>query len=109
MSAEDQSFVDLMELCDSHFAKRPRTDTEECSSELRYTRKGPRKHSRSLDSDLDEGGNLATILDKLTLRQEDQLNQLHLDRTFIFFDQAGKGSILPQMLQVSNDWHVKRE
>ena len=83
MNADDQSFASLMELCGSHFAKRPRTDIEERSLEPRHTRKGPNKHSRSSDSDLDEGSNLVTMLAKLTLRQEDQLNQLNLDRTFI--------------------------
>ena len=43
------------------------------------------------------------MLAKLILRQEGQLNQLHLDKSFIFFVQAGKGSILPLMLKTSKD------
>ena len=93
MNAEDPSFADLMEFWGNHFAKWPKTDTEERSSKPRYSRKGPKKHSRSLD----EGSSLMTILATLTLRQEDQLNQLNSDGTFIFFVQAGKGSILPQI------------
>ena len=40
----------------------------------------------------------------LSLRKEDQINQLNLDRIFLFFVQAGRGSILPQMLKLSKDW-----
>ena len=49
------------------------------------------------------------MLAKLTLRQEDQLNQIHFDKSFIFFVQAGKGSLLPLMLKTSKDWHGQRE
>lgn len=52
---------------------------------------------------------LAVILAKLILRQEDQINQMNLDRTFLFFIQADKGSILPKFLQLSKDWHGQRE
>ena len=42
------------------------------------------------------------MIAKLTLRQEDR-RDLH------FFVQAGRGSILPQMLQLSKDWHSQRD
>ena len=109
MSGDDQSFVDLMEFCGSHFAKRPRTEEDERSSDRLPTRKGQKKPSRSSDLDWGEDGSLITMITKLTLRQEDQLNQLHLDKTFIFFVQAGKGNILPQILKFSRDWHAQRK
>ncbi|CAK9045518.1 unnamed protein product [Durusdinium trenchii] len=98
-----------MDVCGSHFAKRPRTEEEDRLSDRRTTRKGQRKPSRSSASDLGEDGSLISMIAKLTLRQEDQLNQIHLDESFIFFVQAGKGSILPLMLKTSKDWHGQRE
>ena len=71
-------------------ARRPRTEEEVNESARPHTRKDQKKPSRSSDSDWDEGGNLITMIAKLTLRQEDQLNQLHLDKTFILFAQAEK-------------------
>ena len=109
MSGDDQSFAELMDVCGSHFAKRPRMEEEDRSSDRRPARKGQRKPSRSSASDLGEDGSLVSMLAKLTLRQEDQWNQIHLDKSFIFFVQAGKGSILPLMLKTSKDWHGQRE
>ena len=109
MSGDDQSFAELMDVCGSHFAKNPRMEEEDRSSDRRPARKGQRKPSRSSASDLGEDGNLISMLAKLTLRQEDQLNQIHLDKSFIFFVQAGKGNILPLMLKTSKDWHGQRE
>ena len=88
MSGDDQSFAELMDVCGNHFAKRPRTEEEDKSSDRRPARKGQRKPSRSSASDLGEDGNLISMIAKLTLRQEDQLNQIHLDKSFIFFVQA---------------------
>ena len=45
------------------------------------------------------------MLAKLTLRQEDMLNQMALDRSFLLFLQAGKGSILPEMILADKEWH----
>ena len=84
-------------------------EEEDRSSDRRPARKGQRKPSRSSASDLGEDGSLISMLAKLTLRQEDQLNQIHLDKSFIFFVQAGKGSILRLMLKTSKDWHGQRE
>ena len=109
MSGDDQSFAELMDVCSSHFAKCPRMEEEDRSSDRRPARKGQRKPSRSSASDLGEDGSLISMLAKLTLRQEDQLNQIHLDKSFIFFVQAGKGNILPLMLKTSKDWHGQRE
>ena len=43
------------------------------------------------------------MLAKLTLRQEDMLNQMGLDRSFLLFLQAGHGSILPEMILVAKE------
>ena len=45
----------------------------------------------------------------LSLRQEDLLNQMFLDRSFVVFFQCGKGSVMPQLLQTSKDWRNKRQ
>ena len=48
------------------------------------------------------------MLAKLTLRQEDMLNQMALDRNFLFL-QAGRGSILPEMILAAKEWHHQRQ
>ena len=108
MKEEDQSFADLMEVNSSHF-KRQRPNEEESSSDHRRSRQGQRKPLHSSGSGSAEDSSLLTMLAKLTLRQEDKLNQLNLDRTFLLFIQAGKSSILPQMLQLSKTWHGQRD
>ena len=68
------------------------------------TRPGSKRHSRSSGSGSAEDGSLLITLARLILYgKKDQLNQLNLDRTFLFFIQAGKGSILLQLLQLSKD------
>ena len=54
-----------MDLCGSHFAKRPRTEEEDKPSDHRPARKGQRKPSRSSVSDLEEDGSLISMLAKL--------------------------------------------
>lgn len=44
-----------------------------------------------------------TAIDACRLRQEDLLNQISLDRNFLLFLQAGKGSILPAMIMASKE------
>lgn len=108
LKEEDQSFSDLMEVCSSHF-KRQRPNEEEPSSGQQRFRSGQRRSSHSSASGSVDDSTLLGMLARLTLRQEDQLNQLNLDRTFLLFIQAGKSSILPQMLQISKTWHGQRE
>ena len=108
MKEEDQSFSDLMEVCSGHF-KRQRPNEEEHSSGPTRFRSGQRKSSHSSGSGSVDESTLLGMLSRLTLRQEDQLNQLNLDRTFLLFIQAGKSSILPQLLQTSKTWHGQRE
>ena len=108
MSEEDQSFPDLMDVGSSHF-KCQRPNEEETSLDRRRSCQGPRKPLHSSGSDSADDVSLLTMLAKLTLRQEDQLNQLHLDRTFLLFIQLGKSSIFPQLLQLSKTWHGQRE
>ena len=50
---------------------------------------------------------LVQMLAKLCLRQEDMLNAMCLDRSFLFFLQAGKGSILPTMLGLKRMAHTE--
>ena len=98
MKEEDQSFADLMEVCSSHF-KRQRPNEEESSSDHRRSRPGQKKPLHSSGSGSAEDSSLLIMLAKLTLRQEDQLNQLNVDRIFLLFIQIGKSSILPQLQQ----------
>ena len=49
------------------------------------------------------------MLAKLCLRQEDMINAMCLDRSFLLFLQAGKGSILPTMLTASKEWHTQKQ
>ena len=88
MKEEDQSFSDLMEVCSGHF-KRQRPNEEEPSSGQTRFRSGQRRSSRSSGSGSVDESTLLGML-AMTLRQEDQLNQLNLDRTFLLFIQAGK-------------------
>lgn len=87
-----QSFTELMDLCGAHFGKR--LDTTAPAS----------RSSNSLGSSSQD--DLLLMLARLTLRQEYQLNQLALDRSFVMFLQCGKGSVMPLMLQTSKEWHV---
>ncbi|CAK9082685.1 unnamed protein product [Durusdinium trenchii] len=100
MNGDDQSFAELMDLLWQSLCK---------TSQNGGGGQGQRKPSRSSASDLGEDASLISMLAKLTLRQEDQLNQIHFDKSFIFFVQAGKGSLLPLMLKTSKDWHGQRE
>ena len=108
MKEEDQSFSDLMEVCSSHF-NRQRPNEEEPSSGQQRFRSGQRRSSHSSGSGSVDDSILLGTLARLTLRQEDQLNQLNLDCTFLLFIQAGKSLIRPQMLQISKTWHGQRE
>ena len=45
----------------------------------------------------------------LYLRQEDLLNIMSMDRSFMVFLQCGKGSLMPLMLQASKAWHHNRQ
>ncbi|CAK9108805.1 unnamed protein product [Durusdinium trenchii] len=54
-------------------------------------------------------GDLIQMIARLSLRQEDLLNQMSLDRSFVVFLQCGKGSVMHQLLQSSKDWHNKRQ
>ena len=101
MHADDQSFADLMELCGEHFGKRPRTDTTGP-----FDRPHGRHRSNKSSSSSDSTGDL---LARLCLRQEDMLNAMLMDRSFIVFLQCGKGNIMPLMLQISKDWHHNRQ
>ena len=108
MSNDDMSFHDLVEALGTH-VKRPRTADSESSTQ---TGKGRSKH-RSNFSDSsrksEQDASLVQMLAKLCLRQEDMINAMCLDRSFLLFLQAGKGSILPTMLTASKEWHTQKQ
>ena len=52
---------------------------------------------------------LLRMLARLSLRLEDVLAQLSLDKSFIFFMQCGLGSIMPSMLAMARDWNSRKQ
>ena len=47
---------------------------------------------------------------RLTLRQEDAISQLQLDKSFMFFIQCGRGSIMPILLLTqAKEWNQLKE
>ena len=105
---DDMSFADLLDTCQAHL-KCPRTEVE--SSQGKAVGKGRSNHrsDSSTTSSRHEGDSeLLMMLAKLTLRQEDMLNQMALDRSFLLFLQADKGSILPDMILAAKEWHHQR-
>ena len=108
MSMDDMSFADLLDTCQAHL-KRPRIELE--SSQGKAAGKGRSKsRSNPSTSSKHEGDTeLLMMLAKLTLRQEDMLNQMALDRNFLLFLQAGRGSILPEMILAAKEWHHQRQ
>ena len=109
MSLDDMSFADLLHTCQAHL-KRPRAEVE--SSQGKTIGKGRSKNrsDSSTTSSRHEGDSeLLMMLAKLSLRQEDILNQMALDRNFLLFLQVGKGSILPAMILASKEWHQQRQ
>ena len=106
---DDMSFADLLPTCQAHL-KRPRTEVE--SSQGKAAGKGRSKYrsdSSTTSSRHERDSELLMMLAKLTLRQEDMLNQMALDRSFLLFLQAGKGSILPEMILAAKEWHHQRQ
>ena len=87
MHADDQSFADLMEICGEHFGKRPWIDIIGP-----FDRQHGRHRSNQSSSSSDSTGDLTMMLARFCLRQEDMLNAMSMDRSFIVFLQCGKGS-----------------
>lgn len=52
---------------------------------------------------------LLRMLARLSLRQEDALAQLSLDKIFIFFIQFGRGNIMPNMFTKAKEWNEFKE
>ena len=67
----------------------------------RFDRQHGRHRSNKSSSSSDSTGDLTLMLARLCLRQEDMLNAMSMDRSFIIFLQCGKGNIMPLMLQTS--------
>ena len=57
------------------------------------------------------GGNdeLLNMVARLSFRQEDALAQLGLDKSYMFFLQCGRGSIMPSMLAKARDWNTLKQ
>lgn len=107
MQAREQSFTDLMQLCGEHLGKRQRIEDSPQSRKNSGPCRSNRQSSSSASSTQD--GDLLQMIAGLSLRQEDLLNQMFLDRSFVVFFQCGKGSVMPQLLQTSKDWRNKRQ
>ena len=52
---------------------------------------------------------LLLMVARLTLRQEDTLNQLSLDTSMMVFLQCGRGSIMPSLLETGRIWNSQRQ
>lgn len=62
------------------------------------------RHSDSLDTRSTSSGKtdeLIQMVARLCLRQEDQMNALNLDRSFLLFVQCGRGNLMPLMIETS--------
>ena len=108
MHADDQSFTDLLEACGSTWksqGKRPHTST---SGDQIKSGRGSMYRSSPSWASTSNGGNddLLNMIARLSLRQEDALTQLNLEKAFIFFLQCGRGSTMPSMLAKARDWNV---
>ena len=99
MSEDDLSFPDLLDVLGSH-VKRPRTQPGSDSTQISGKGRSKGRYNSS-DSPSTSERNL--------LVQEDILNQMNLDRNFMLFIQAGKGSILPSLLMASQEWHLQKQ
>ena len=96
-TGDDQSFVDLLDACSDGFLKRQKTDMSSGGPQKngREQRKGNSSSSASTSDGRDD---LLLMVARLTLRQEDTLNQLGLDTSLMMFLQCGRGSIMPTLL-----------
>ena len=111
MHADEQSFSDLLEACSQHIGnqgKRPRTVT---SNGQNRPNRGSMPRSSPSWASTSSGGNdeLLNMVARLSLRQEDALVQLGLDKSYIFFLQCGRGSIMPSMLAKARDWNALKQ
>ena len=107
MFADDQSFTDLLDACAQNVGKRPRVATDG----TQRPGKGPAARFSPSSASTLSGGNddLLRMLARLTLRQEDAISQLQLDKSFMFFIQCGRGSIMPTLLTQAKEWNQLKE
>ena len=73
--------------------------------------KGHAARSFPSSASTSSGGNeeLLRMIARLILRQEDAISQLQLDKSFIFFIQCGRGSIMPNLLTQAKEWNQFKE
>ena len=108
MFADDQSFTDLLDACAQNLGKRPRVATTDGT---RRPGKGHAARSSPSSASTSNGGNdeLLRMIARLTLRQENAIAQLQLDKNFMFFIQCNRGSIMPSMLTKAREWNQLKE
>ena len=88
----------------NHILKRSRTISPS-SGRRTHGREQSRKYSDSLDFRSISSGKsdeLIQMIAQLYLRQEDQLNALNMDRSFLLLVQRGRDNLLPFLLDKSN-------
>ena len=99
---------DLLDVLGSH-VKRPRTQTGSDSTQISGKGRSRGRYNSSDSSSTSDYNPLIQLLAKLCLRQEDMLNQMNLDRSFMLFIQVGKGSILSNLFMASQEWHLQKQ
>ena len=109
MLPDDQSFTDLLEACSQNLGKRARAATSNGAANHGRGRAPRYSDSSASNSSGGRDDELLNTLARLTLRQEDALTQLSLDKSFMFFTQRGRGSIMPSMLTKAREWNSRKQ
>lgn len=89
---------ELLQVC-----KRHKTDHPPPS------RRNPRRNNNQRDQEADQDTNLVRMLSRLVIRHEDTLNVLLQQQQFILHLKGGTGSLIPQMMKSSMEWHQAQE
>ena len=91
MSLDDISFADLLDTCQAHL-KRPRTEVESLQGKTHVKGRSKNRSDSSTTSSRHDGDSeLLMMLAKLSLRQENILNQMALDRSLLLFFPGREG------------------
>ena len=88
---------ELLQVC-----KRHKTDHPPAS------RRNPRRPNQR-DQEADQETSLVKMLSRLVIRHEDTLNVLMQQQQFILHLKGGTGSLIPQMMKSSMEWHQAKE
>ena len=108
-TGDDQSFTDLLEACTDGFLKRQKTALS--SGGMTTHGREPRKRNSSSSASASDGRDhdLLMMVARLSLRQEDLLNQMSLDCGLMMFLQCGRGSVMPTLLETGRQWNQQRQ